>query len=81
MTPELTPSLSPEVAAELLGVAAHQLNKSEKGVIALRSLARISDDLVSLDPKNQQAVLLLMRGVFTHPGTGREVLKDAAGIK
>lgn len=80
-TYDLTPSLPPEIAAEILGAAAHQLMKSEKGSIALRSLGKICDDLVSLDPKNQQAMLLLMRGVFTHPGTGREVIKETAGIE
>jgi hypothetical protein len=79
--PELTSSLPSDVAAELFSEAAQQLNRSEKGAIALRSLAGISDDFVSLEPKNQQALMLLVRGIFTHPGTGREVLKTSAGLE
>lgn len=78
--PVLTSNLPREIAAPLLIAATEQLKRSDKGTVALQSLAGISDDLVSLDQNNQEALLFLMRGIFTHPGTGREVLKDAAGI-
>ena len=80
MTPEITHQTPPDVAAGVFAAATSRLNGSEKGSTALRALASICDDLVSLDASNQQAVLVLVRGIFSHPGTGRDVLKEAAGI-
>jgi hypothetical protein len=77
---KLTSSHSPEVAEQVLGDAARHLKTTEKGRAALRALAGIADDLVALDSRNQRALLQLMHGVFTHPGTGRDVLKEAAEI-
>ena len=70
-----TPS---DMAALAFEIAADGLASSQRGANALRALASVCDDFTSLDSDNQARVLYLVAAVFSHPGTGRDVIKDRA---
>jgi hypothetical protein len=57
--------------------AVAQLNKSEKGQMALFWIGISADDFIGLDSKNQRALETLLRSIFTHPGTSRDIIADA----
>jgi ABC-type hemin transport system ATPase subunit len=68
----------PDVPADLTRAVA-QLQKSGKGRDALKALITWLDEGgVSLDGLNQQAVFTLLRATWgSHPGTARDLMRDA----
>lgn len=67
-----------KITPAVLKASAVQLAGSEKGRDTLqRLLAWLDDSGLSLDEKNQRAVLLLVRGAWTsHAETARNAMRD-----
>lgn len=66
------------IALEKLVAAREQLLSSSRGARAVKAIAEAEEALSGLDSENQMAVIILVRGIFTHPGSSRDVLSAAS---
>jgi hypothetical protein len=61
--------------------AVEGLSRSSRGLQALRGLQRLfaenESEILGLDQRNQEAVILLVREVFVKPMSTRELICDA----